>query len=405
MNTFKFETLEYVCKLLFNSYNISIFCMDNEGDLVFEYSYNSLYNPLYPSKKEFLKQFFIQDEPCHIPIFKTTQNLENYFSIKLQENKCILVGPVLYSRLSDESVKGIINDSHLKINQDVLVQHYLSLPILSHLNFINMSMVLYYMLFQQQLDLVDILQNDEMLEMKMDKLETPDFYISERRQKSSTFFDPLAEKKIFDCIKEGKTEELIKHIKSLPETVELGVLSKTSHLRSQKNLGVAIITLATRAAVDGGIYPEIAFTISDLFIQSLEELQESRAILPFVEKALIEFAERVEKGKTHKYSKPINTCLNYIFSHLYEDITLTHLAEVAEMNPSYLSSLLKKEVGVSMIEYIQRAKIDEAKSLMTYTSHTLSEISTLLNFHDQSHFIKVFKKYAGTTPNRFRNGG
>lgn len=235
------------------------------------------------------------------------------------------------------------------------------------------------------------------------KIEQPEIHISEQRQSTLTHIDPLVERKIFECIKQGKKDDLIKNLRRLPESGELGVLSKTSHLRSQKNSAIAAITLATRSAIEGGLFPEIAYTLSDLFIQKLEEIHKNEAISPFLENALLEFAERVKNGTIKKHSKPINECQNYIFTHLYGDITLTILAEIVTLNPSYLSSLFKKEVGISLNEYIQRAKVDESKKLMTYTRHSISEISTLLNFHDQSHFTKIFKKHTGISPKQYKN--
>jgi YesN/AraC family two-component response regulator len=260
------------------------------------------------------------------------------------------------------------------------------------------------MLYQQKLDIADILQKNILLKKDDFEIEQPAIHISEQRQSTLTHIDPLVERKIFECIKEGKKDDLIKNLKKLPESGDLGVLSKTSHLRSQKNSAIAAITLATRSAIDGGLFPEIAYTLSDLLIQKLEEIKKSEAISPFLENALLEFSERVKNGKMQKHLKPINICQNYIFTHLYEDITLSHLAEIVALNPSYLSSLFKKEVGISLGEYIQRAKIDESKSLMTYTKHSISEISTLLNFHDQSYFTKVFKKHTGISPKQFKNG-
>jgi YesN/AraC family two-component response regulator len=65
------------------------------------------------------------------------------------------------------------------------------------------------------------------------------------------------------------------------------------------------------------------------------------------------------------------------------------------MNPSYLSTLFKKEVGMSISEYVQSVKVNEAKNLLSYTSYSMSNIASLLNFYDQRHFIRVFKNIQG----------
>ncbi|MNI69561.1 Arabinose operon regulatory protein [compost metagenome] len=74
------------------------------------------------------------------------------------------------------------------------------------------------------------------------------------------------------------------------------------------------------------------------------------------------------------------------------------------MTPKYLSQLFKKEVGITLTEYIQQAKIEEVKNLITFTSYPLTKISNMLNFSDQSYFTKVFKKYVGVTPKKYKSG-
>ncbi|PGB02694.1 helix-turn-helix domain-containing protein [Bacillus toyonensis] len=403
MNCSKREDLYYICKLVFDIHKTPIYFLTNKGDLAFEISSNILHNPMYSSKEAMLNELYKEQPPYTFPSLVETAFLENFFAIHLRLNDQIsgniIVGPVLYSRLSETSINGIVNDLQLKINKEEMIRYYRSLPVLN-----NMSLVLYYMLYQKQLDIADILQKNMLVKKVEFEIEQPDIHISEQRQRTLTHIDPLAERKIFECIKQGKKEELINNLRRLPESGELGVLSKTSHLRSQKNSAIAAITLATRSAIEGGVFPEIAYTISDLFIQKLEEIHKNEAIPPFLENALLEFAERVKNSTMQQHSKHINVCQNYIFTHLYGDITLNTLAEIVTLNPSYLSSLFKKEVGISLNEYIQRAKVDESKKLMTYTRHSISEISTLLNFHDQSHFTKVFKKHTGISPKQFKNG-
>ncbi|WP_256146664.1 helix-turn-helix domain-containing protein [Bacillus thuringiensis] len=69
----------------------------------------------------------------------------------------------------------------------------------------------------------------------------------------------------------------------------------------------------------------------------------------------------------------------------------------------YLSTLFKNEVGMTLSEYIHREKVAEAKKLLTLTNYSLLEISTFLNFNNQSYFTKIFKKYTEVTPKQYRN--
>ena len=79
------------------------------------------------------------------------------------------------------------------------------------------------------------------------------------------------------------------------------------------------------------------------------------------------------------------------------------LANQLNINPSYLSNKFKAETGETLIGFIQRQKIEEAKHLILYSDLSISEIFAVLNFYDQSYFIKVFKKITGLTPKQYKN--
>ncbi|CAM4261593.1 helix-turn-helix domain-containing protein [Paenibacillus alkaliterrae] len=180
------------------------------------------------------------------------------------------------------------------------------------------------------------------------------------------------------------------------------MLSKSSYLRSQKNLAIAGITLATRAAMEGGLHSEVAYTMSDLYIQHLEELKDIQSVVKHRTEAMHAFAERVRQNRAGRYSNKIMACQTYIFNHIYEEISAAELAEKVGLNANYLSQLFKKEVGMPIHAYIVREKIEEAKKLLSDPALTLSEICAWLNFYDQSHFTKIFRKLTGVTPKQFR---
>src|SRR5699024_12376987 len=135
------------------------------------------------------------------------------------------------------------------------------------------------------------------------------------------------------------------------------ILSKHSYLRSQKNTAIATITLVTRSATDGGLPPEVAFTLSDLYIQSLEELQDQQKVTTLLINAIYDFNERVQKSKSQNYSKPIIVATGFIFNNLYnETVNVQLIDDKAAMNPNNLTKLYKKETKITKNENTNNKK-------------------------------------------------
>jgi YesN/AraC family two-component response regulator len=106
--------------------------------------------------------------------------------------------------------------------------------------------------------------------------------------------------------------------------------------------------------------------------------------------------------KDRVYSRPVIQCMEYIDLHLHMPIRLAELAEHVQLNPSYLSVLFKKETGVPVSEYVLNRRIDTAKNMLLYSEYSASQISEILTFSSQSHFIRVFKKKESMTPREYK---
>lgn len=122
----------------------------------------------------------------------------------------------------------------------------------------------------------------------------------------------------------------------------------------------------------------------------------------FIKKCFLHLCRPCKGTKTQQHSQTIAICKNYIFKNIYNPISVKQLAKFANVNSDYLSILFKKEVGISLIEYIQRERVEEAKKLLTFTTYPLSDICASLNFSDQSYFTKIFKKFTNETPGKYR---
>lgn len=189
---------------------------------------------------------------------------------------------------------------------------------------------------------------------------------------------------------------------------KLGTLAKNK-LRNAKNIGIVLITLASRAAIRGGLLPEIAYSMSDIYIQKIEDMTDSTMIFSRIRQYEMEYTQMVADLKSQaspeKKQKPniwTEQAKDYIFQHLHEKIRIQDIAEYLHLNANYLSELFKEHEKITLTDFILKEKVKLTKNLLTYSPYSYIEIATYLGFSSQSHLGKVFRKYTGMTLRKYR---
>ncbi|MGD6830598.1 helix-turn-helix domain-containing protein [Sutcliffiella halmapala] len=399
------DDVEFICKILYETVQIPVFYISKEGEVLKKFPVDFALNPIYAENKEIYQLLHLLEDAPDVPVLKSTRFLEQVITIKVgsvsQYSGHLVIGPSIYSDLSEEVFTGLYNDLAFDIPHKELRAYYQTVPRISKVQLLHVAILAYFLVYHKKIDITEVLQQLEVVKMENLMQEPVELHVSKSRQEIAFHASVMFEKKLFQAVQDGRKEDILRQLNS-PVMGKLGLLSKSSQLRSEKNLFISAITLATRSAMEGGLQPELAYTMSDMYIQSAEDLKNVSEVQALLNSALCTFADRVHESNLNKYSKPIMACQTYIYKHLYEEITLSMLAEVAGMHPNYLSSLFRKEVGMSLSEYMQKEKVEEAIKLLTLSSYSLTEIYTWLNFHDQSHFTKIFKKFTGHTPKRYR---
>lgn len=402
----RFDHLKDLCRLVSETFDLSIFFVKPTGEISFEIIDNQILNPLYQNEKQnlFNSLNFEPDKQYNFPVIRKTYFYENYILISIVHNDLfegtVIIGPSLPYVLFEQKINGLINDFHVFAQREQVFHYYKSTPVISNEKLLKVSVMAFYLITQTLISAETVTkENSKHLQLGESK-DTELFTNTKREQPAAVHHDPLLEKQLLTIIREGRLEELKGFTQMEEEST--GVLSRSSYIRSKKNIAIAGITLATRASIEGGLHPEIAFSLSDVYIQRLEDLKTIKEIDQLSGEAFFTFTEKVQQVKGEQFSKTITNCQNYIYNNRYEKITHDDVAKQADLSHSYLSILFKKEVGISVTDYIQLVKIDEAKNLIEFTQTPLSEIGSLLNFSDQSYFTKVFKKHTGMTPKQYK---
>ena len=81
------------------------------------------------------------------------------------------------------------------------------------------------------------------------------------------------------------------------------------------------------------------------------------------------------------------------------------LAKIVYLNPDYLTKLFRKQMGVTLGEYILQKRLALAKQLLLNTNLSILDISERVGITDASYFIRTFKKQIGVTPQQYRESG
>ena len=209
------------------------------------------------------------------------------------------------------------------------------------------------------------------------------------------------EQSIMTIVRKGDTASLQAWIKSAP-AVRGGIIA-AEQLRQVKNTFIVSATLASRAAIRGGLEVEDAFNLSDAYIQKCELLNSPDQIMNLQYHMIMEFTKRVERIRLGKHpGKLAVDVANYIQHHLSEPISAEDIAKELYLSRPYLSRKFIEETGESLTDFILKEKTEEAKRLLRYSDKSLTAISNYLGFSSQSHFSRVFKKYTQRTPGEYR---
>ena len=123
---------------------------------------------------------------------------------------------------------------------------------------------------------------------------------------------------------------------------------------------------------------------------------------------LLFMIERIHQqpARTESLSLPVSEnlspVLHYLHMHYSERITLDELARLFATNKTTLNERFKRDTGLSTIAYLQKLRLQIASALLRSTLLPASEIMQRVGIHDDAHFIRSFRKFAGISPAQYR---
>ena len=208
------------------------------------------------------------------------------------------------------------------------------------------------------------------------------------------------EKKLMQAVSQGiahKAEQMISNSSEL--MLEMRV---PDPVRNMKNYVIVANVLLRKAVEQGGVHPFYIDGISSDFARKIEKINTVQEGIDMMHDMIYKYCALVKNHSMKNYSLLVQKVITIIDSDLTADLSLHRQAEMLNVNASYLSTLFKKETGMTLTEYVSKKRVDHAAFLLTSTNMQIQNIAQHCGIFDVNYFTKIFKKYKNKTPKEYR---
>ena len=126
-----------------------------------------------------------------------------------------------------------------------------------------------------------------------------------------------------------------------------------------------------------------------------EKIERCKGIFHYLYNELLD--SLADKGNPH-----VNRIKQYIMDNLSSKMSIKEIADEVHLAPQYACTLFKKNTGMTIVEFVDRERIDLAKRLMLVSNSPIYEIAGRCGFSDYNYFSNIFKKIAGISAREYR---
>lgn len=174
-------------------------------------------------------------------------------------------------------------------------------------------------------------------------------------------------------------------------------------IRNMKNYCIILNTLLRKAAELGAVHPLHIDSLSSKFAIKIENAVSTAALTRLQSEMVHKYCLLVKNHSMQGYSLLIRKVLTRIDTDLTADLSLRAQAALLNINSSYLSTLFKKEVGMTLTDYVNNKRVEHALFLLNTTTMQIQAIAQHCGIPDVNYFTKTFKKHIGKTPKEYRD--
>lgn len=136
--------------------------------------------------------------------------------------------------------------------------------------------------------------------------------------------------------------------------------------------------------------------------QKLDDCMDEEQLISWCFRCCRKMIENCVGRKTEGNSRAVGQVQQYLRENFREEINLEKIAAKVGLTGAYISTIFKKETGMTLTSFLIQTRIEKAKELIRTTNMTINEIAYAVGYVDARYFSKLFIKIVGIKPVEYR---
>jgi ligand-binding sensor protein/AraC-like DNA-binding protein len=163
-----------------------------------------------------------------------------------------------------------------------------------------------------------------------------------------------------------------------------------------------LVVVISRACVEAGVDIEKSMRFNANLLQEFNNCYSIRE-LNIVSTSLFErYLDEIQKHSKSKNRAAVEGIKGFIRNNFEKNNSLEEIAESVYLSPFYVSRIFKESQNMTVMDYVTKVKLTEAKKMLSNPRYKIEEIAVSLGYSNGSYFSKVFRRNEGMTPTQFR---
>ncbi len=398
MDKEKYEIL----KILVNAQNIKLHVVTEDYNITSDFDYNfrnKIYETFdYAQIRDSLKEeceentlYLLTDRfyVNYVIMFSTVPQLEE----SKTQTSCFIAGP-FFNTKNKPDTKMVLEQNELEqFHYEILANYYNSLVINENVDVLIQTFLSNFSSgYNPDIKEISLSLNEDVnrVEYYVDLKSNEEVENIEARYK--------LEKQMLDEIQVGNKTNALKVLKKLT-SLNNSMDANEEHI---KGYLMTLNVLFRQAVHNARVHAVHIDSLSVDFKNRINSCHDQKEFNKIPADMIGAYCQIVVDHSMGNYSPVIENVVNYIEFNFTENLTLKKIAGEFYVNASYLSARFKKEVGMTITDYVNLKKIDRASYLLNNTKMPIQQISGSVGIMDENYFSRLFKKYKNITPNEYR---